>query len=350
MRHYTKTFKTIALLLLTLMAIAIQTANAQDPQFSQFYAAPTTLNPALAGAGIGARFIANARNQWSALPYSYVTYGASFDINLKEIRSGVGVRVVSDQAGSGALSSNTFGVQYSYVIPLTRKVRIRTGLDGAYTSHTINFNRLQFPDQLSLNGIEDIPTDEPTIGYNDQVSYFDFSTGAVIYSKYFWAGLALHHMNTPAQSFTDELSTLPTKLTLHGGMQIPFGKYSSRSDKRTRSISPTMNYKHQGDYDQFDLGVYVNYEPIIVGMWYRGLPIITTVPGNFNQDALVFLFGLKQKNYRVGYSYDLTISNLGVASSAGSHEISLTLEFETSYIPKRRRVKRREMYVPCPKF
>ena len=40
---------------------------AQDPEFSQFYANPLYLNPALAGVTICARANANYRNQWPAI-------------------------------------------------------------------------------------------------------------------------------------------------------------------------------------------------------------------------------------------------------------------------------------------
>ncbi|MDZ7648916.1 MAG: type IX secretion system membrane protein PorP/SprF [Cytophagales bacterium] len=39
-------------------------AHAQDPQFSQYYAAPLYLNPAFTGTTQDHRFITNYRNQW----------------------------------------------------------------------------------------------------------------------------------------------------------------------------------------------------------------------------------------------------------------------------------------------
>ena len=46
---------------------------AQDPQFSQFYAAPLYLNPAFAGSSELARVGINYRNQWPAMPGNFVT-------------------------------------------------------------------------------------------------------------------------------------------------------------------------------------------------------------------------------------------------------------------------------------
>ena len=56
---------------------------AQDPQFSQFYASPLYLNPALTGSVKCPRATLNYRNQWPALGSTYVTYIASFDQQVK---------------------------------------------------------------------------------------------------------------------------------------------------------------------------------------------------------------------------------------------------------------------------
>ena len=58
---------------------------AQDNHFSQFYAAPMTVNPALTGLFDGRyRGIVNYRTQWnSILNTAFVTKGASGDANFK---------------------------------------------------------------------------------------------------------------------------------------------------------------------------------------------------------------------------------------------------------------------------
>ncbi|MEL7422621.1 MAG: type IX secretion system membrane protein PorP/SprF, partial [Bacteroidota bacterium] len=51
-------------LLLALLGIVVCSLQAQDPIFSQFYAAPLQLNPAFAGTTIAPRFTFNHRNQY----------------------------------------------------------------------------------------------------------------------------------------------------------------------------------------------------------------------------------------------------------------------------------------------
>ena len=48
--------------------------EAQDPAFSQFFASPLTLNPALTGKFNGAvRIAGNYRNQWPQINNAYIT-------------------------------------------------------------------------------------------------------------------------------------------------------------------------------------------------------------------------------------------------------------------------------------
>jgi hypothetical protein len=51
----------------------------QDPQFSQFYSNPLYLAPSFAGATGGSRLCANFRDQWIALPSTFITYSFSYD-------------------------------------------------------------------------------------------------------------------------------------------------------------------------------------------------------------------------------------------------------------------------------
>lgn len=74
---------------------------AQDASFTQFYANPMHLNPALAGNTECGRLNLQYRNQWPALNKAYVTYNVAYDQSLPAINSGFGVMVMRDQQGEG---------------------------------------------------------------------------------------------------------------------------------------------------------------------------------------------------------------------------------------------------------
>src|SRR5215210_2094180 len=82
--------------------------RAQDPNFSQFFVSPLTLNPALTGKFDGVMRVAgNYRNQWPSINNAYTTYTASADggilrNSIPEFdQFGVGVLAFSDKSGNG---------------------------------------------------------------------------------------------------------------------------------------------------------------------------------------------------------------------------------------------------------
>ena len=61
--------------------------NAQDPNFSQFFASPLSLNPALTGKFDGSfRVAGNYRNQWPTINNAFVTKTASIDFGILKNR------------------------------------------------------------------------------------------------------------------------------------------------------------------------------------------------------------------------------------------------------------------------
>lgn len=326
---------------------------AQDPQYSQFYAAPLYLNPAFAGSAFAPRGIINYRNQWPALSANYVTSSVSFDYYFDKYRSGVGLLVMNDTQFSN-LKSTEIGLQYSYNLKIDEDHFARFGLQASSVTRSADFYQLTFGDQLTDRGPNGRPSLDPVANTGPQVSYADFSTGVLTYSRQWWAGLSVHHLNRPQQSFiAGQTEHLPMKFSFHAGYRIPLDAYQASNGlgadfDREISISPAIMYKRQGTFDQLDAGIYFTFEPLVLGAWYRGIPIKQYKQGINNHDALVFLVGYRQDHFSFGYSYDATISTLGMASG-GSHEISISYLFDNITKKKRPKAyKKREL--SCPKF
>ena len=104
------------LIVLTVVTVILfnNTAKAQDAEFSQFYANPLYLNPAMAGAEICPRLVFNYRNQWPGLAKSFVTYNASYDQYIHKIHGGIGVLFNVDNAGEGILKTTQASVMYAF--------------------------------------------------------------------------------------------------------------------------------------------------------------------------------------------------------------------------------------------
>jgi type IX secretion system PorP/SprF family membrane protein len=335
----------IAIVVATLFFLTYQVVG-QDTQYTQYYAAPLYLNPGFTGSGQNHRFILNHRNQWPSLPKSFVNYSFSYDYHLSEVKSGVGLLVSTDIAGSADLRSTNVGFLYAYKVKLAKKWLLSPGLYFGYGRKDINFDKLVFGDQLEFDAKGNVPTQDLSVTQNiGMEAHFDFGAGIVVYGQKFWAGFSAYHLNQPNQSLLGEESQLPMKLSIHSGIRIPLYRGVFKRD-RVSSIAPSFVYKKQGEFDQLDLGLHFLYEPIMIGLWYRGIPVQQNVADNVSQDAIALILGMLFHQFDIGYSYDFTISELGPLAG-GAHELSLTYRFD---VAESRKVKRKDKFIPCPTF
>jgi type IX secretion system PorP/SprF family membrane protein len=322
--------------------------QAQDPQFSQFYAAPLYLNPAFAGSTELSRVGLNFRSQWPSLQANFTTASVYFDHFFEDYNSGVGAIITGDREGLSGLQSISIGLQYAYQLRLTEELTFRPGVQAAFFNRDVNFGSLVFGDQLNETGIISPVTGEP-LNTGLSKSFFDLTLGGILYTDNFYFGYSAAHITTPNQSLTGDVSPLQMKHSVHGGYRLllpsGFGRRGEDEKGRERSVTPTFQYKRQGNFDQLDLGAYLTYEPLVVGLWYRGLPISQLE--NFpNNESVILLAGFILKDINIGYSFDYTISGLGI-QSGGAHEISAVYHFS---LRDPRKPPRSIMKIPCPKF
>ena len=328
-----------------LFCLTCLVSSAQDPEFSQYYTAPLYLNPAFTGTATDHRLIANYRNQWPSVSNGFVTYAFSYDYNLAGLNSGLGVMLMTDKAGSANLKSTTINFQYSYKVNLSEEWMLSSGLNFGVGFRNIDFNKLVFGDQLAFDADGNVPSDDPILSNLNSTSYFDFGGGLLAYNRKFWLGFSASHLNRPNRSLLEEEAQIPIKTSFHGGVRIPLYHGPFKKD-RVAAIAPSFVYKKQGQFDQLDLGAYFLYEPVVVGLWYRGIPIRQNVSDNVSQDAVVVIIGFQLSKVELSYSYDLTVSELGPIAG-GAHEIALKYKLDIIGSSKS---KKRERYIPCPTF
>lgn len=329
-----------AILLALLCGCALR-AIAQDPHFTQFYAAPTYLSPAFAGTTVQNRFALQFRDQWPSIPGAFVSYALAADQYLGNLNSGIGIIAMRDQAGSGALRSTSVALQYAYEIRLKHKVYLRPALQFGYANRTVDYSKLIFNDQLVRGG------EVATYEYYDgrKTGYSDLGTGLLFFTPKLWLGLAVQHLNQPNQSLLLGEAKLPPQFNLHGGYRMKVGS-GGMVRKEAQSIVAAFNYRAQGKFDQLDIGAYFERDPVFAGLWYRGLPLKSYQPGYQNNDAIAVLAGFKVGDWRFGYSYDITISRLAM-NSGGAHEVTTILEFADK---RKKKSMARRRVVPCAKF
>ena len=325
-------------------------SQAQDPGFSQFFASPLTLNPALTGKFNGnVRVAGNYRNQWPEINQAFITSTISVDApilrnKLQENDTwGIGAMAMTDKTASGILTSNFFSLSTAYHKSLDEDGyhQIGVGFQGTYANKTLDGTRLTFEDGLQLDGTW---LRSPTEAINSEfvsVHYFDMNLG-VLYnastngSNNYYFGASAYHLNHPKESFLGvDTINVPTRLTLHGGGYFPIAGSPS-----TIYLSGLFN--NQAGAREIVFG----------GAWAVSATSDETDPVNFyaglwgrftnTTDAIIPYVGLDYNSFSLGVTYDVNVSALQTASqSRGGIEISLI------YIKKASDGRRG---IPCPKF
>ncbi len=320
-------------------------AQAQDQHFSQFFASPLTLNPALTGKFDGTlRVAGNYRNQWPAFNNVYTTSTLSVDFSIlnkilpENDTWGVGLIALTDKAGGGVLTNNYIGISTAYHKALNEDgfSQIGIGFQGMYGQKRLDWTKLIFADQLTPLGFDlSVPSADISTLNNPNISYFDVNAG-IIYTastndkNNFYLGASMYHINRPKESFKGGNWNISARTTISAGGYFPVSE--------TITLHTSGIYQLQGKATETTLGGALssslnnddnNPTSVYAGVWMRV------------KDALIPYLGLEFAGMRIGATYDINISSLKAGSqSRGGMELSLI------YIKKPVGGKN----VPCPKF
>ncbi|MFT5832503.1 MAG: type IX secretion system PorP/SprF family membrane protein [Cognaticolwellia sp.] len=327
-----KTFIAFSLLFISVLTFS------QDRNFTQFYASPLTLNPALTGAFEGRHRVGMSyRNQWqSILPDPFTTAGVAFDMNFDAFniqtvpdKFGIGLTFFTDKVGPGEFSTNNIGFSGAYHKALNPDGThyLSGGFQFGVMQKSLIYNNLSFNDQFNGSTGYVLPTGEELP--SNSMALGDLSAGlqwslSPKRRTLIYAGLAFHHITQPDVSFYQEDedivvdSRLYTKIAGHFGLQLPFGK---------SSIQPRVIIYMQGPHLEINAGANLSFsvseyndKNIILGGWVRP---VSDVEEGFDIDAMVVLVGFQLTGFQFGVSYDVNVSNLSnTTSGRGALELS----------------------------
>ncbi len=310
-------------------------ASAQDPEFTQFYANPIYLNPAMAGSHGCPRINLNHRNQWPSLSGTFITNTLSYDQYFESIGGGIAISFMNDMAGKNTLNWNAVNVAYSYHLAVNRKFSFLLGAQAGWNQKFLDWSKLSFGDQIDPHSgfvyqTGDLPRGRLNGNWGTR-GFFDASAGIVGFSEHFYFGFAAKHLNTPDQTLilSDEGSKLPMRFTGHMGATIPLGGKSKYATPT--SLSPNVIYTYQDEFMQLNLGMIIKYGAFTAGAYWR------------EGDAFILLIGVDSGTFKFGYSYDITTSKLTNASG-GSHELSMGFNLNCKKPVKKFRT------ISCPSF
>ncbi|MEA3460577.1 MAG: PorP/SprF family type IX secretion system membrane protein [Bacteroidota bacterium] len=304
-------------------------ADSQDPAFSQFYANPLYMNPAMAGIEGPAKVYLGYRNQWPGATNPYVTYHASYDQYIEILQGGVGLHVDNDRQGGGVFNTLSVDAIYAYHLQVNSHLMVSGGFQASVGQRNMNPSDLVLPSELAGAGTTTL------VPYSKV--YPDFAFGLGGFYKNFFGGFAVHHLLEPYGSPSEDPNTrLLRKYTAHVGAMIPI--IEKRLGREVLQLSPHLVFMQQDIYQQLNYGLEVLYRGIIIGAWFRQDLL-------FSYGTAIFSAGYGNGQFRIRYSYDAKLSPPDLhIPTLGAHEISLVAIFENlNKSTKHRAIK-------CPKI
>lgn len=290
----------------------------QMAQFSQNMFNQITYNPAFAGVSGRINMVALDRHQWMGLEGAPRTTVMGAEMEMKNIfgnPGGVGLVLMNDEIGlfrniaiQGCLSQQFFlgdGI-------------ISVGVSAAIINQV--FDGTRAITDPGGGGAYHVGTDPLVPKAEVSGSAFDSSIGAWYKGGGISAGVSILHLFEPNPNFNDQLSVyIPRSFVFAGS-------YTLVAQEAPIEFKPSVLFKFSGNSWQLDIGAMTRFnERYWGGISYRV------------QDAIVLLGGFEMRNgVRVGYSYDITTSNLRKAGG-GTHEVMVAYSL-TSLLKEERNV------------
>ncbi len=313
----------IIIITLTLLVAIMGRSSAQvDPHFSQYYADPLWLNPALTGVINGdSRISSNYKNQWANVNNAYQTVAVSADYRATD-KVGLGITILDQSAGGNSYNYLTAHASFSYGITISAdgNQRINFGLQAGIINRSFDMSKLQFGDQYNpitgydpgMGTFESFPTTHSTVfDANAGIFYYD---GDPLKTVNPFAGVAVAHLSRPKDDFSaNGQAKIPLRYDFSAGVRIrvsdvfdlvPNGLYIKQQNTDIKALGAYSELKFQND------------NGLILGVLER-----------FN-DATSIDVGYHVNSLIIGTSYDINTTSLNRATNGrGGIELSLSYVF-----------------------
>jgi len=305
-------------ILLPVMLSFIMKANGQQTiQFSQYEFNGMALNPAYAGYKEDMTLNLSSRIQWLGINDAPQTTTASVDGALGSNKNvGLGLLATLDQLGPESTSS--IYANYAYRLQLDE-------LDTKRLSFGIAFGAIQY----SLDGSKFNATDAgdgsvPT-GMVSKLTP-DFRFGVYYYSPNVYFGASVFNLLTGTTSAVDNTGIVQQVRTFY----LTAGTILPLADELDIKPSVMIKEDFKGPTN-IDLSTYLVFNKLLwLGASYRtGVSVWNSnLQSELDeQDAIAAILEFYiNPNFRVGYSFDFTLSKLASYQN-GTHELSLSITF-----------------------
>ena len=373
------------LLIICSLSLGVFSLTAQDIHFSQFYASPLNLNPALTGVmNSQVRVIGNYRNQWASVLKSnaFSTYSVSYDQRVAVGRDdyfGIGGTFWGDKAGQSDFKTLQAKISGSYSKRMggyrSKSHYLVVGAEAGVSQRSIDFLNLRWGSQHDGEGGFDATAVSGEDFDRDNFLFADLSAGLLwftVFDEYsnFYIGGAFSHLNRANQSFTDDQDIpLYGRFTIHAGGElmgpsrvglvpgvVAFFQGPSFQLNAGTSLKFLMGGRKRSknaDSQSFQLGAWVRLANRVGEPQTFVIPADPAIPDSMDEfiteqgdvtvwvDAVILSTRFDYNDFGIGFSYDVNVSNLRPASNSNG-------AFEFSIIYKIRGSEKRNVY--CPNF
>jgi type IX secretion system PorP/SprF family membrane protein len=332
--------KALYIFCLAVFAFAVQ---GQDIHFSQYYLSPLSLNPANTGNYSGDyRFFGNYRSQWRGIEKAYNTFSAGGDMNFYpyNINLSGGLIFINDRSGAN-LNVNKILPSGAYHKNF-RLLKLHFGIQPGIVIKSVDFYRNSFPDQLNWGtGKFDPSLPNNEVNVQPRFTYLDLNAGVGV-SRRFGnlepeVGFALFHINQPKESFLGRKPLLK--------MRQAFNSTVSYSVTPVIIARAHTLYGYTSEVSDWVTGLNLEYvltrnsfyaNSVFGGMmWRSGF--------KRNPDAAIATIGINYMNYTVGFSFDVTSSQLKTAvDSKGAYELAFIYKAKNTHLTRKA--------IPCERY
>lgn len=331
---------------------------AQDPIFSQHFANPMYLNPALTGMYGGTNVTLNGQKmRYKAGQFLTNSVAISTDVHC--IQSAFGVIYSDDRAGDAPVKWQRIGASWAWHTRPDNQLDfpwdLRLGLNGTYNRRSLDMERLVFSDQLHAIYGNQGPSAVDLSVFGGDNSFFDLDFGADFTGKvdnfYINTGLAINHLVRVDPSLININDTLPVRFTgyINGNLEmenvdgrdywlIGFAKIDfQRTSRQWASVDTATGIKSRYEASfmhRLNYGVLFATRPgrrngQNVGFWggfMMGHNFNNILSQNINTFTPMFGFSWSAGagDYRAGMSYDYDFSGPR-SDTGGIFEISLMM-------------------------
>lgn len=296
-----------------------------DPSLTQYFQAPTFINPAAAGATDLLRIRGGYRMQWLGIEGAPRDFMATADIPFKLLNRRWGGGITMFQETIGLYKTFSINAQLSARQKIG-KGYLTVGVQAGYLTETFQGSEVVIPDDDDYHE----STDEAIPNYDVEGNHLDLAVGLGYTHKWFEVGVACTHLLSPTIKMQREGeqgsgSSDEQYFEFNFRRNLYFIAQSNIPIKNTLfEVLPSVMIRTDFNTWQADITARVCWKKFLTaGIGYR------------TNDAVSFLLQGEVKGITLGYSYDYATSAIMRASS-GSHELWIGYSLKLNFSDKNR--------------